>query len=183
MRLCSGRVPAAIPLLVACAWPLLAQNAPTASQPRPERLQLGFFVGRWKYEGEVRPGPLGPGGKSVGTEQCEWFSGKFFVVCHSEWMTGSALSRQMGILGYSAERQQYSFYDIDDGQGEAGQGWGDFADSIWTWEEAQPISGRPARQRYSVKEISPDSFRYREEVSVGDQPWILTETGTATREK
>lgn len=183
MRIRLGRIHAALPLLLAFAWPVVAQTAPAASPPRPEHLQLGFFVGRWKYAGDVRPGPLGPGGKSSGTETCDWFSGKFFVVCRSEWVTGGAVSREMGIVGYSEARKHYSFYDIDDAQGEAAQGWGDFADSTWTWEEAQPVDGQAAKQRYTLREIAGDSFAFREEVAVGTQPWLLVETGTATRER
>ncbi len=180
MRIRSGGVRVALPFLAVLAWPLAAQ---AAQGPGPEHLKLGFFVGRWKYEGETKTGPLGPGGKSTGTETCEWFAGKFFVVCRSEWVTSSDVSRQMGIVGYSAERKHYSFYDIDDGQGEPAQGWGEFADSTWTWEEGQPVDGQVAKQRYTLKEISGDSFAFREEVAVGTQSWILVETGTATRER
>ncbi len=183
MRTRSSRFGAAWPMLAGFAWPLVAQSVPAAPNPGAQRLQLGFFVGTWKYEGEAKPGPLGSGGRVTGTETCEWFSGHFFVVCRSEWVTGTAVSRQMGIVGYSADRQRFSFYDIDDEQGEVAQGWGVFADSTWSWEEAQPIDGRPARQRYTLREISADRFTLREEVAVNAAPWILAETGTAIREK
>jgi hypothetical protein len=43
---------------------MLAQ--PPAPKPDPQIKQLSALVGRWTYEGEYKPGPLGPGGKITG---------------------------------------------------------------------------------------------------------------------
>jgi hypothetical protein len=54
-----------------------AQQAGGTLQPSPEHMKLGVFVGTWKDEAEMKPGPFGPGGKLSLTETCEWFTGGF----------------------------------------------------------------------------------------------------------
>ena len=55
--------------LVACAIisiagaQVVAAQAAQAPKPGPEHARLGYFVGKWKTEGEAKPGPMGPGGK------------------------------------------------------------------------------------------------------------------------
>ena len=181
MRTRSDRVHTAVLVLMGFGWPVVAQTGAAPSSVGAAHAALGFLVGRWSYEGEARPGPLGSGGPVSGTETCAWFAGKLFLVCRSEWVTGSEVSQAMGIVGYSPERQRYSFYDIDDTQPEAGEGWGVFADSTWSWVETQSVGGRPAKERYTLKELSTDSFTLREEVAVGTEPWVLVESGKATR--
>src|ERR687894_2577906 len=71
-------------------------------KPGPEHKRLGFFVGTWKGEGEMKPGPMGPGGKMTSTDTCEWFEGRFAVVCRYEGKGPMGPSKGLGILGYSA---------------------------------------------------------------------------------
>jgi hypothetical protein len=47
-------------------------------KPGPEHKPLGYFVGKWESEGEMKPGLFGPGGKMTSSETCEWFAGKTF---------------------------------------------------------------------------------------------------------
>ena len=50
----------ALAAVSSAAAPAAAQAAP-AQKPGPEHQRLGYFVGRWKAEGEVKPGPMGAG--------------------------------------------------------------------------------------------------------------------------
>ena len=53
-------------------------------KPGPEVKKLGYFVGTWTSEGELKENPFGmPAGKFTSTDKCEWFSGGYQVVCHS----------------------------------------------------------------------------------------------------
>mgnify|MGYP002336517997 CR=1 FL=1 len=76
-------------------------------RPRPEHKRLGFYVGKWTVEGELKPGPMGPGGKFTSTDTCEWFDGGFAVVCRSEGRMPAGPARSIGILGYSAEEKVF----------------------------------------------------------------------------
>ena len=82
---------------------IVAAQAPQAPKPGPEQARLGYFVGKWTAEGEVKPGPMGPGGKMTSSDNCEWFEGHFSVICHSDGTTPAGPSKSIGILGYSPE--------------------------------------------------------------------------------
>src|ERR1035438_6993331 len=46
--------------------------------------KLDYLVGNWTTEGDMKPGPMGPGGKFTTTDQLQWMEGKFFLVMHSK---------------------------------------------------------------------------------------------------
>jgi len=90
----------------------LAAAAPTPAQmptpkPGPELKKLDYFAGMWKMEGEMKPGPMGPGGKMTMTEEDKWMDGNFFLVSHSKFESptmggGTAIA----FMGYNAIRVQ-----------------------------------------------------------------------------
>ncbi len=63
-----------IPLLLVC---VVAQGQ--APKPGPELKKFEVAIGTWRFEGEVKPSPFGPGGKVSGTERYEWMPGGFFM--------------------------------------------------------------------------------------------------------
>ncbi len=63
--------------LVVCFATAMQAQAP-ASKPNPEFKKLSVFVGHWTYEGEYKPGPLGPGGKATGEYTGQMILGGFF---------------------------------------------------------------------------------------------------------
>jgi hypothetical protein len=52
-------------------------------KPAPELKKLDMFAGTWKLDGDIKPGPMGPGGKMNGQENCAWMDGGFYLVCNS----------------------------------------------------------------------------------------------------
>ena len=64
---------------------LTARTQVETPKPAPELKKLDYFAGTWTAEGEIKPGPLGPGGKFTGTNHVEWMDGGFFLVTHSEF--------------------------------------------------------------------------------------------------
>jgi hypothetical protein len=50
-----------------------------APKPGPELKLFEVAIGTWRFEGEVKPSPFGPGGKVSGTERYEWMPGGFFM--------------------------------------------------------------------------------------------------------
>jgi hypothetical protein len=54
-------------------------------QPGPDQKKLDIFAGSWTLDGELKPGPMGAGGKISETQKCEWMDGGFFVVCHADF--------------------------------------------------------------------------------------------------
>src|SRR5436309_7959309 len=88
-------------------------QAPQPPKPGPEHQRLEYFVGKWTGEGEMKPGPMGPGGKITSTDTCEWFEGHFAVICRSDGKTPMGPSKSIGILSYSPEEKIYTYYGVD----------------------------------------------------------------------
>ncbi len=78
-----------------------------APKPGPEVKKLGYFVGTWKSEGELKENPFGmPPGKYAGTDNCEWFHGGFQVVCHSSAKGPAGAMHSIGIIAYNTRPEQ-----------------------------------------------------------------------------
>jgi len=67
-------------LLVFCSATAMQAQAP-APKPDAEVKKLHAVVGHWTFEGEAKPGPLGPGGKFTGESNCQMILGGFFFQC------------------------------------------------------------------------------------------------------
>src|SRR5256885_11311930 len=89
------------------AAPALRAQAPAAApKPGPEHQKLAYFAGRWNEVGQMKPGPMGPGGQVTSTSTCEWFAGGFSIVCRSDGKSTASETHGLGILGYSTERKR-----------------------------------------------------------------------------
>ena len=73
---------------VGLAVAALAQES--APKPAPELKKLDMLAGSWILEGDVKPNPMGPGGKIIENEKCEWMEGEFFLVCHVDFKTANS---------------------------------------------------------------------------------------------
>jgi hypothetical protein len=160
----------------------LQAQAAEPSKPGPEHQKLNYFVGNWTLEGTMQAGPMGPGGPMTGTDTCEWFPGGFHLVCKSDGRGPTGDMHGLGLLGYSSERKQYTWYGIDNtgfGDGASGQLVGD----TWNWESESTMGGQSVKQRYTVKQLSVDSYTWRFEMSMAGGPWTLVGEGKETRVK
>jgi hypothetical protein len=63
-------------LVVALAASAAAQME--MPKPGPELKKLDYFAGTWTLEGDLKPSPMGPGGKMVETERNKWMQGRLF---------------------------------------------------------------------------------------------------------
>jgi hypothetical protein len=109
----ASKVLAACVVISVAGAQVVAAQSPQAPKPGPEHARLGYFVGKWKTEGEMKPSPMGPGGKMTGTDTCNWFEGRFTVVCRSEGTGPWGPTKSIGILGYSTEEKVYTYYGVD----------------------------------------------------------------------
>ena len=161
-------------------------SAQTAAQPPragPEVQKLAIFAGRWTSTGDMKPGPMGPGGKMTSTSTCEWFSGGFYLVCRSSGTTPGGPMQGLGILGYNSERQRYTYYGIDNSGMPAEPAYARVAGDTWTWEGESTMGGQPVKSRYTIKIISPDEYTWRYEMSAGATPMTLIAEGTDKKMK
>jgi len=178
----SKRSYAALAFVTLVGASALRAQAPEPPKPGPEHQKLAYFVGRWTIEGTMQPGPMGPGGPMSGTDTCEWFAGGWHIVCKSDGRSPAGEMHGLNLLGYSAERKRYTYYGIDNsgfGDGATGELVGD----TWNWESESTYGGQPVKTKYTIKQLSPDSYTWRMEMSMAGGPWTLGGEGRETRVK
>jgi hypothetical protein len=103
-------------LLIGIALSARAQTE--IPKPAPELKKLDYFAGRWAAEGDIKPGPMGPGGKFTGTNRVQWMDGGFFLVTHSEFNGAMGKGTETSYMGYDGNDKMYT-YDSFNTLGEA----------------------------------------------------------------
>jgi len=166
--------------LAVVAFGGLVVAQPQAPKPGPEHNALGYFVGAWKSEGEMKPGPLGPGGKTTGTDSCEWFKGSFQVVCRGEGTGPMGPMTSLGVLAYSAGDKAYTYYGIDS-MGTTELAHGQKKDNTWTYTATTTIEGKQFQSRYTIVETSPTTYTFKWETSSDKKTWSVLMEGKSTK--
>ena len=163
---------------------LAAMQAGPAPKPGPEHKKLGFFVGKWTSEGEMKPGPMGPGGKITATDDCQWFEGGFAVVCHSEGTTPMGPSKSVAVLSYSPEEKVYTYYGVDNsGMAMTTVPRGTVQGDTWTYTDESMMGGQKMKSRVTIKELSPSSYSFTMEVQGPDGKWMPMMESKSTKAK
>lgn len=165
--------------LLACAVVSVISVRAAAAQggqppkPGPEQERLSYFVGKWTAEGEVKPGPMGPGGKVTTTDSCEWFEGHYSVICRSEGTTPTGPMKSVGILGYSTEEKVYTYYGVDNsGMTMASVPKGVLKGDTWTYTDEGTMGGKKYKSRVIIKELSPTSYSFKMDMQGSDGKWM-----------
>jgi hypothetical protein len=170
---------------VLCGVGLVALVAVTLAQapaPKPgaEQKALGYFVGKWTSEGELKAGPLGSGGKMTGTDNCEWFTGGFQVVCRGEGQGPMGTMTSLGVMAYSGPDKAYTYYGIDNlGSSELAKG--RKSGATWTYTSTSSVSGQTFQSRYTIVEMPPASYTFKWESSPDGTKWSTLAEGKATK--
>lgn len=172
-------------VVVALGAPIAAYGQPPQPpKPGPEHQRLGYFVGKWTTEGEAKPGPMGPGGKFSWTETCEWFEGRFAVVCRSEGKTPMGPGRSLGILSYSPETKAYTYYGVDNlGMTMTSVPRGTVKGDTWTYLDESTMGGKPMKVRVTIQELSPTAYTFKMEMQGDDGKWMTTMESKSTKMK
>ena len=113
-----------------CTGVVLGQK-PEMPKPGPEHKKLEAFVGTWTFEGEMKPGPMGPGGKMTGTDRVQWLPGNFFVERRFEGKGPGGEMKGVEILGYDSGKKVYT-YNFFDSMGITGLGTMTVSGNTWT---------------------------------------------------
>ena len=160
-------------LMLAVVVLFAAQQAPPMPKPGPEHQRLSYFVGKWTSEGEMKPGPMGPGGKLTTSDSCEWFEGRFAVVCRSEGKTPMGPMKNMGLMSYSTEEKIYTYYGIDNsGMTMTNVARGTVKGNTWTYTDESTMGGKNMKSRVTITEVSPTEYTFRMEMQAPDGKWL-----------
>ena len=162
--------------VVAAAGLALAQ----APQPGPQQKAIAYFAGKWTSEGDLKPGPLGPGGKMSASDNCEWFAGGFQLVCRGNGKGPMGSMTTLGVMAYSAADKAYTFYAIDNfGTSELSKG--NKTGSTWTFTSTSNFMGKTFQSRFTIVEISPTSYTFKWESSPDGKAWAVLMEGKASK--
>lgn len=171
-----ANVPIILLVLGSSIW---AQDAAKPHRPSPELQKEGdYFVGNWKFTGETKPSPFGPGGKKVeASERLEWMPGGFFLMARS--YEGDKWSG-VTIIGYDEDRKDFTHTSYTaTGKVETMEGTVQGDTSIWS--EDGKVGGKPVKQRFTIKKLSPTSYTFKLEIAPESGAWSVVYEGQAVK--
>jgi hypothetical protein len=171
---------AALGIAVAALAAEPEEKKPEGPKPPPEVEKLGYFLGPWSSEGELKPGPMGPGGPMQGRDICRWMPGKFFVGCMMESKSPAGLMQVQGIMGWDAERKVYRWWSFDN-LGQAKTATGTLKDDTWTWSGESKVGGKVLKTRYTISDTKPEGYAFKMESSPDGKTWTALMTGKVSK--
>jgi hypothetical protein len=153
-----------------------------APERGPEHERLGFWIGEWMMEGKVNENPMMPAGPTSGSEKCEWFDGKFAVICHTKGKSPMGEETGLGILSYNAEAGVYTYYGVNS------SGWamttvprGTIDGKTWVYDDESEMGGMTIKGRYTITETSENTFDYTWQMMMPDGSWATIMEGKAKK--
>jgi hypothetical protein len=154
-----------------------AQGERTAPKPAPELKQLDYFAGTWQTEAEMKPGPMGPGGKYTSSDTFKWQEGNFFLFGDAKFKSSVGDGAEFMVFGYDSAKKTYT-YEAFTSSGEHQTAQGTLQGDTWTWTNGE--SG-PFKWRYIEKVISPTSFAIKFEASQDGTNWSTIMEGKSKK--
>jgi hypothetical protein len=152
-------------------------------KPGPEHQKLNYFVGNWTSEADMKPSPMGPGGKITVSEDSQWMEGGFFVVIRSTFKSAEMGSGSgIAFLGYDPQEKVYT-YDEFNSVGQADHAKGTVEGDTWTWRSDVKMGPQTMKGRYTMKILSPTSYSYKFEMSPDGTKWDQVMEGKDTKNK
>jgi hypothetical protein len=149
-------------------------------QPAPQTKNLEYFIGSWTVNGDLKAGPMGPGGKLTGTDKWEWMAGHYFIVAHSDMQGAAGNGNSLSVMGYNADEKKYTYNEFDS-MGQTELATGTFDGTTWSWTSDEHMNGQTMKGRYTAKEVSPTSYSFKFELSQDGTNWTTVMDGTATK--
>jgi hypothetical protein len=167
-------------VLVASALAAAQMEMP---KPGPELKKIDVFAGSWTLEGDMKPGPMGPGGKITETESCDWMEGDFYLVCHSEYKAEKMFNGVgLSVMGYSTDDKAYTYREFSS-DGEFTDSRGALAGDTWTWTSDEKMGGMNMKGRFTMKLTSSSSYNFTFEMSQDGTTWTTVMEGKANKGK
>ncbi|HZQ22416.1 MAG TPA: DUF1579 family protein [Terriglobales bacterium] len=167
-------------VFLAAVLPYIYAQPPMPS-PAPELKSLDYFVGTWKMDADMKPGPYGPGGKMTMTEHNEWMPGNFFVVSHSEAKSSTFSGTGLAVMGYDPDEKVYTYHEFNS-MGEATASKGTHNGNTWSWTSDQKMGDKVIQTRFTIKELSPGAYNFKYEMSPDGSQWMTVMDGKAAKQ-
>lgn len=172
--------------LVLSGFPLLllavsTQAIAQAQQPGPDAKKLEAFVGAWRYEGDAKASPVGPGAKISGTQTgrmvmngfaLEWKGaekGPFGGVQWGEMDVYDASSKSYPYFGYQTDGTTWSGSNVVSGN---------------TWKATGTMTSKGTSYKFRAEgSFSADGkvWTWKSEISADGKTWAPWTQGTMTK--
>ena len=164
-------------LAFACCGSAFCQGEHTP-QPAPELKEINFLAGTWKTEADVKPSPMGPGGKMTSVDRYEWQKGNFFLIGNVAYKSTMGDGVELFVMGYDTAKKAFT-YDAFNSSGEriAGRGVKNGDTIVWT-----DTGDVPFKWRYIEKIVSPTSMSIKFEASQDGSTWNTIMEGKSTKQ-
>ena len=168
--------------LILCAGFALVATAqePMMPKPGPEHEALGFFAGKWTFEGEAKESPMGPAGKITFTETCEWFEGGFALVCRSEGTNPMGPTSSFAISSYDAGQKAYTYYGVEANMPPF-MATGQREGKVWRYSTESEMGDMTVTTRVIITETSSTTYTFELEISTDGSTWTPVIEGTSTK--
>jgi hypothetical protein len=169
-------------MILAAALLLAPVATAQMGPPKPglELKKLDVFVGTWTLDGNMKPGPMGPGGAISENEKCEWMDGGFYLVCNSEYKSTIGSGVGLAVMGYSPDDKAYTYREFNS-FGEFEDSKGSVDGTTWTWIADEKMGGMTMKGRFTMKIISATSYTFMFEMSQDGTKWTTVMDGKATK--
>jgi Protein of unknown function (DUF1579) len=152
-------------------------------KPSSELKKVDYFAGNWTTEGDMKPGPMGPGGKMIMTERNQWMEGGFFLTMQSEFkVAGLGSGTGMAYIGYESDKKIYT-YDEFNSMGEVQHSTGTVEGDTWNWNGKKRLGDSTMKTRFVIKTLSPTSYTFKLEMSLDGNKWSTVMDGKATKDQ
>lgn len=149
-------------------------------KPAPELSKLDYLAGDWVTDGDLKPSPMGPGGKMSSTDHVQWMDGKFFLVMHSKFTGAMGDGSAMAVMGYDPEKKVYTYNEYNS-MGQVNHSEGTVTGDTWNWTSDENMGGQSFKGRYTMKVVSPTSYTFMYEMSKDGTNWMPVMEGKATK--
>jgi hypothetical protein len=169
--------------VVSISTGVLVAQKPEMPKPGPEHQKLGAFVGNWTFVGEMKPGPMGPGGKMTGTDRIQWLPGNFFVERRFEGKGPMGEMRGVEILAYDSAKKAHTF-NFFDSLGMMGSGTMTLSGTTWTATGTGTMGGSVFHDRCTLAfGDASTTLTIKCEMSADGKTWAPSFEGKATKTK
>jgi hypothetical protein len=149
-------------------------------KPAPELAKLDYLAGNWIGDGDMKPGPMGPGGKITSTDNAQWMDGKFFMVMHSKFKGAMGDGSSTAFFGYNPDKKVYTYNEFNS-MGQATYSEGTVNGDTWNWTSDEDMGGQKFKGRFTMKVLTPTSYTYKFEMSQDGTSWTTVMEGKATK--
>ncbi len=167
-------------LALGCAALATATLAQEMPKPGPEHKSLGYFAGKWSFDGEAKEGAMGPGGKIAFIETCELNEGGFALVCNAEGTNPMGPTKSFSIMSYDTGQKAYTYHAVESNM-PAFSATGKREGKTWHWMSEMKMGPETIKTRVTITETSPTTYTFKLEMSSDGTNWTTAMEGTSTK--